>query len=110
MSSATSAWTTSSPVWTWPSNPQWFIVTSRRSEIGTGQPGRHDTARISAASGSPIGSTEASNCGSDVGGADSTTDDADPATRAATTPQAAIHAVKRAFIFITRILSADVTT
>jgi hypothetical protein len=82
-------------------------VIRRRSEIGTGQPGRHDTPRISLAIGSPIGSTAASNRGSDVGGADSTPDAADPTARVAATPQAAVHDAKRAIMTVTCFLSID---
>ena len=82
---------------------------SRKSEIGTGQPGRHDTPRISSANDSPIGVTAASNRGSDVGGAESTADDAVPTMTVAATPHAAIHEPKRPIMTITACLSSTAT-
>src|SRR5215207_3717961 len=48
MASATSAWTTSTPVWAWLSNPQYVSSSLRRSAGATGHPGRHDDGRSAA--------------------------------------------------------------
>src|SRR5215217_5753732 len=48
MASATSAWTTSAPVWAWLSNPQYVSSSLRRSAGATGHPGRHDDGRSAA--------------------------------------------------------------
>ena len=57
-SATTSRWTISVPAWTAPSKPRYEAVTTRRSPSGTGQPDRHDTPVIRAASAGEIGLIE----------------------------------------------------